>query len=222
MTSSVRRFTLLLAALLALGGVPVSAQDQNPGQFPLPTAATPLVPPVEVIGGGPIVGDPDAVARIEAQIPDLGAVYDQQLASSALHYISTLLGVYPGLATAFGTLGQVGECALAYGVIGTRAYVRPDLLAAGAILVASDRQLRSAGSIALRCLLEKATSGGGALPDVFSPCAYAYRFATTTADGVADTYYVLVAGTNETVCRDIYQPHLDAGYQLELIDPSLF
>lgn len=155
-----------------------------------------------VTGGGGV--DP-AVARIEAQLPDLSPDYNQVHGDAALRYTRVLVAAIPQLGTAFSVLDKVGSCAKRHGVIAARGYVRPDLTAAGAVLVVSNGQLSRAGNIALQCLVEEVTGGGPASPGGFKPCFYKYSYDATTA-GVADRYLVFMAGTTEQVCRDIFFP----------------
>lgn len=185
-----------------------ASADGLPPLSPPPSEAESgaTVPDAGVMGGGPLGGgDPEAVARIDAQLPDLSSTYDQEIASAAFGYIAKLAEEIPSLGSAFNALGTVGRCALDYGIVGARAYIAQDLSAAGAIVVVSHNQLSRAGQIALECLYDRVVSGGGPA-DGFDPCLYWYSYETVT-NGVADRYYVFVAGTNEATCADIYSVH---------------
>ena len=111
-------------------------------------------------------------------------------------------------------MNTVTGCLTRYGVAAAGAYIKPDLSAAGVMLVVSGTQLQQLGEIAVRCALDTVidtgdVSGGG--PSGFQPCVYRYYY-DSTLDGVSDRFFVVVAAMNETTCYDIYRNHLQ--YQL--------
>lgn len=182
-------------------GAPRLPQDPTSSAQPPSLRAPTRVPQPEVRGGGPLSGgDPKAVARINALLPTLGE--DIQLSGSdAISYAQQVANLIPAMSRTFSAFFTGANCALSYGVLGVRAYVRPDLTAASAIVILSQGQLQQAPQIAARCLVAEVLGGGG----TWNPCAKTYNFAAQV-DGVADRYYVLIVSTTQA-CETIAAQH---------------
>jgi hypothetical protein len=162
----------------------------------------PLADGGSVTGGGP-AGDPDAVARINAQFPPVPG--DITLTDAqALDYIGKLPGLFPGLSTAMTNITKVSRCAAENGIVGARAYIAPDYSRLGAIVVVSQLQSQQILEIAGRCLLHEALGGGG--PAGFNPCFDKYSI-VDQVNGVTDRYYIFTAGTNAAWCEQVRQFH---------------
>lgn len=179
----------VLLTTAALGQSPVQVPLQAPARLPDPRSS--------VSGGGPLSADAQAVARIELQLPAIPQ--DLQLTGlQALEYAGRLASAFPGLAPAFNGLNQVARCAIQHGVIGAKAYITPELTAAGVMVVLSRGQLQQLPQIALRCFFS-GVMGGGLTEGGFSPCIRQY-FYDAAINGVADRYFVVVGGTNTASC----------------------
>jgi hypothetical protein len=153
-----------------------------------------------VSGGGP-AGDPEAVARIEAQFPMIPG--DITLGGdSALAYMDRLKTLVPGLPQ-MTAVTKVSNCAFTHGLVGVKAYVTPNLSRAGAVVVVSERQLDHFASIAARCFIEEVSGGGGG---GFDPCYESYSIRDSVA-GVDDKYYIFVAGTSPSFCSYVHDSH---------------
>jgi len=137
------------------------ACDPGPDPPPPPSTTTPTttftppptLPSPDVSGGGPLGGgDPAAVRRINAQLPDVPE--DIQLTGTeAVGYIEKIVAVVPALAPNFKLLSSSVSCLLDYGVVGAKAYLTPDLRAAAAVVIVSGTQAQQLPQIALQCFV---------------------------------------------------------------------
>lgn len=149
---------------------------------PAPIPPDPNQPPVQILpdprdavtGGGPLTfGDPAAVERMNAQLPNIPA--DIQITGSdAVSYIKKIVSIIPQLAPTFDALDASVSCAVDYGIIGAKVYITTDLRAAAGILILSRAQLQQLPKAALGCLIKRVTgSGPGAN---FEPCMRRYYY----------------------------------------------
>jgi hypothetical protein len=171
-----------------------------------PTAGGDVTGGGQVTGGGPAAGDPAAVARINAQYPQVPGDYILTDAD-ALGYIGRLGGLFPELNVVMSRLTTVGKCAIEFGLVGARAYLTPDYSQAGAIVVVSRNQAGRLPSIAARCLVSEVLNGGPGTSGGFQPCFSSYSI-DDTVDGVVDRYYIFTGGTNGAWCdlvRDFHK-----------------
>ena len=191
---------------------PIPSQQVPPysSQPAPPTVDTPTQPRLpnpydEVRGGGPLSGDPEAVARMDAQLPEIPQ--DIQLkGADALAYSTRVASLIPGLSATFTSISKVADCGTQYGVIGGKAYITPDFRAAGIMVVLSHNQLQQLPEIALKCFVNDVIGGGGPVDSGFTPCVRKYYYDRTTND-VADRYFVIVAGTNTASCDLLVSSH---------------
>ena len=153
-------------------------------------------------------GDPQAAARISAQLPEVPQnlqLRDQQ----ALEYAQRVASIFPSLAPALGVVNRVAGCAIAYGVVGAKAYITPDLRAAGVMMVLSRHQLQQLPQLALQCFV-RGVLGGGTTAEGFSPCTRQYWY-DSAVNGVADRYFVFVGATNTASCDALQSAHAAYG-----------
>jgi hypothetical protein len=182
-----------------------SAPSAKDGRLPSIKGADsgqPLADGGSVTGGGP-AGDPDAVARMNAQFPMVPG--DITLTDAqALEYVGKLPALFPGLSTVMTNITKVSQCATSHGVVGARLYLAPDRSHLGAIVAVSQIQSQKILEIAGRCLLKEAVGGGG--PGGFDPCFTKYSI-VDQVNGVTDRYYIFTAGTNAAWCNQVRQFH---------------
>lgn len=152
--------------------------------------------PGEVSGGGPRGENPVAKARMDAQLPPgpNDIVLDGE---QALTYAERIAAAIPGASSSFGLLAPAASCAINHGVVGARAYITRDYAAAGVMVVVSRGQSHQLPQIGLSCLIDEVLSSGPG-----GMCLRQYYYDATT-DGVADRYYVMLAGTNEATCANL-------------------
>jgi hypothetical protein len=186
---------------------PPPASDTDLSSLPELTDAEPnRLPEPGVIGGGPLLGgDPEAVARIKAQLPDSPSDF-QFVDSAAVTYAKQLVSVIPSVGPAFSAVEQLVDCGTDYGVLAAKAYVARDYRAGGAVVILSADRLSNLPQIALSCFADRLVSGGGF--GGLSPCITRYSY-VSVYEGFEDRYYVLVAGTHQPVCDWLASTHRD-------------
>jgi hypothetical protein len=186
---------LLLVMVLALMG---NSSSCGGGSHPL----TAVVPSVESASGlDPTTGgDPAARLRIQSQLPHQSGTTEINSVISVNFYVVKLVIKDPEAQAAFRFVQFLNGCAYSYGLYAGRAFVDTQLQYAGAIVVFSYLAMHSVAQIAMGCMRENFglpnTGNGG---PTSGPCLRRYYYATTTR-GVADTYYVFIAGTRDDEC----------------------
>ncbi|WP_146168437.1 hypothetical protein [Rathayibacter caricis] len=200
--------TLLLVGLVGCEGDPDPVPAPLP-PFTAPSTPGPVVvlvpdPTADVSGGGPLSGDADASARIQAQLPSFPQSYELE-DSEALAYIGKLVAFLPAMGPAFSAVNSTATCALDYGVVAAKVLVSKDLRAASAMLILSEGQAQKLPQVALSCFVRQVV-GGGNTPGEFTPCYDQYYYDATTS-GVADRYFVIVAATVAQDCVNLRATH---------------
>ncbi len=213
-----RRFCRVGVALLVTLFVAIGCEDEpEPTAAPLPTlspapssptASQPQepsqVPEPDVSGGGPLGGDPAAVARLKELLPTFTNAV-QLDDSEALGYAEKVASFIPAVGQTFNAIKSGAQCLLDNGVVGARAYILPDRSMASAVVIVSQGQLAQMPQIAAQCLL--ATVLGGGPGSVWDPCARTYNFRAQSTDGTIDHYFVLAVSTSSAGCEDIAAFH---------------
>ena len=194
----------LAAALVGCsgGGTPQPLPPSPPPPSVTTTVTPVLLPEMEVTGSGPLGGDPEAVARINAIMPPtLG--YHSLTGANALSYAGKLAEFAPQLSGPFSTFSGIAICALDHGVIGAAAYATPDYSAAGAVLIVSGSRFKQLPQIAFSCFVNDVFGGGPGI----SPCFDSY-YMDVASGQVSDRYYVFIGGTNAEMCSSLKSVHL--------------
>jgi hypothetical protein len=145
----------------------------------------------------------NAVGRLDALLPPAPDPEDFKVtASQALTWTKLLTARFGELDGTVGALYDGFSCAVKYGVVQAAAYALPNLQQAGVIFIVSGPELANPSPQVLACLAKKALNGGPGSAAQFDPC-YANFAITADVGNVTGSYYIFVAGTDQSWCEDM-------------------